>query len=114
MREGDLDLGPQRLVVFLVHAAFVDHLHELLAAAGGGGEGGDDPDRLQVVGAAAGVGQGRGDVLHEVRDLQFGRGGVQDVEAPGEREECDGEVHGCWVDGGLTSGVSDWEKAIWR
>ena len=104
---GDHRLGLGAHVTLRIFEALLVHLHNGLADAGHEGrDGGDQADGEKVVARAGQVGgdsEVGGDALGEV-------GGelVDDVDAPGEGEEGNGEVDGGgvdWLAGGVVSCV---------
>lgn len=109
MQERQLELGLHRLVVSLEGLPSALHLDELLTTREHSRDGCDKADDLHVVCAAADVWQRGADVLDESGELELGGCGIEDIEAPGEGEEGDGEVHGGGVEWVAKNGMSTQE-----
>lgn len=93
MYQRGLELRPHCLAVGLEGLVAAFHLDELLGAGEDGGNCGDEANGLEVVGAATDVGEGSAYAVDKRGELELCCGGVEDVEAPGQGEEGDGEVH---------------------
>lgn len=93
MRQRGLELRPHCLAVGLEGLVAGFHLDKLLGAGEDGGDCGDEANGLEVVGAAADVGEGGAHAIDKRGELKLCCGGIEDVEAPGQGEEGNGEVH---------------------
>ena len=93
MRQRRLELWAHGLSVGFESLVAVLHLDELLGTGQDGWDGGDEADGLQVVRATADVRERGADAFDERGELELGGYGIEDVEAPGEREEGNGEMH---------------------
>ena len=109
MREREFELG---LHGFAVGLELLE-LQHLLHAGCDGGDRAHQACDLEVVRGAREVGERCPDGLDKGRDGELCCGGIEDVDAPGQGEEGDGEVDSCWVDG-LVGRVSEWVRTWGR
>ena len=108
MRDRRLDLGHHAVgclafgVLCPGSAVLLDHPYQLDVAGHDCGDGGDEPGAEHEVAQTRDIKEGgwMGEAAgEEVGFDNLGSKGVEDVEAPGESEESDGEVHEGRVDG---------------